>query len=76
MKQSVFLIRIDVIDEFFKPVRAKNNHQQADRTGNRNGADAEYHEDNQDNCTFDSEPVGSGIHGDDSILVALKIFIA
>jgi hypothetical protein len=55
-------------------VRAKNNHQQANRTGNRNRADTENHEDNQDNCTFDSKPVGRGIHGDYSILVALNFY--
>lgn len=61
------LVRIDIIDEFFKPLRAKNNHQQTNCTGNRNGADAENHEENKDDCTFDSEPVGRGIHGDYSI---------
>jgi hypothetical protein len=48
-------------------VRAKNNHQQTNRTGNRNGANAKNHQDNKDDCTFDSEPIGNGIHGDYSI---------
>jgi hypothetical protein len=63
-KYSVILIRINIIYEFFKPAWAKNNHQQANGTGNRNGADTKNHADNKKYCTFDSGPARNVIHCD------------
>jgi hypothetical protein len=61
--KSVVLIRINIIDEFFKPAWTKNNHKQSDRTGNRNGPNTKNHEDNKDYRALDSGPARNGIHG-------------
>jgi hypothetical protein len=58
----VIFVRINIIDEFFKPGRTKNNHKQSDRTGNRNGSNTKNHENNKDYRAFDSGPAGNGIH--------------